>query len=496
MSVRRRASAAGLFCALILLLAPRAGVAGGAGEGRVLWPADGVPLVTAAGLQGEPHLASDGAGGAFAAWTDCRNSFTQCDIYGQHVSADGARLWGANGLGVGVTMNADSGPRLASDGAGGVYVAFITSQQTDSWVRLAYLDAAGRSQWVGSWPWLTIDQGIGVRAVAQLLPDGAGGVFVIWYARADPAGDDGNLFAQRVSFNGVLQWATATTITAAPGDQYDARAALDGAGGFLVAWADARDPNDQNLYAQRVSAGGQPLWTLHGVLVTYDASLQRMGPLVTDGAGGAFLAWYDFRSNGHTADVYMQRITSDGQRAWAADLAIATGDPAAEGPADLVSDGRGGAILFLTSAVSPEAATEVDVLAQRVNAAGDLLWGPQPVNVTPWLDQQDFPVAVADRQGGAYVAWIDKGSDPTAYDVWAQHVAADGALQWPGRGVQVVGAPGAQESLAMIDSGPFAAMIAWQDGRTTPDAPDIYAQRVGDVLSRAYLPVVELSSHE
>lgn len=496
MSVWRRARAAGLFCALILLLAPRAGAAGGTGEGRILWPADGVPLVTAAGLQGEPHLASDGARGAFAAWTDCRNFFTQCDIYGQHVAADGARLWGADGLGVGVTVNADSGPRLASDGAGGVYIAFVTSQSDHSWVRLAHLDAIGRSQWVGSWPWLTIDQGIGVRAVAQLLPDGAGGVFIIWYARLNPAGDDGSLFAQRVSFNGVLQWATATTITAAPGDQYDARATPDGAGGFIVAWADARDPNDQNLYAQRVSAGGQPLWTLHGVLVTYDQSLQRMGPLVADGAGGAFLAWYDFRGNGHTADVYMQHITSDGQRAWAADLAIATDDLAAEGPADLVGDGQGGAILFLTSAFSPGAATEVDILAQRVNAAGDLLWGPQPVNVTPWPDQQDFPVAVADRRGGAYVAWIDKGSDPTAYDVWAQHVAADGVLVWPGRGVQVVGASGVPDSPAMVAGGPFDVILAWQDSRADPDAPDIYAQRVGDAPFRIYLPIAEIQHDE
>ncbi len=494
MSAWRRVGAACLLCALAFLVASRAWAASGTGQGQVLWPVNGVPLVAADGPQGKPHLASDGAGGAFAAWTDCRNPLTLCDVYGQHVAADGARLWGANGLGVGVTMNADSGPRLASDGAGGVYIAFATSQSDSSWVRLAHLDSAGRSRWVGGWR--TIDQGVGTRAVVQLLPDGAGGVFIIWYERLNPANSDGNLFAQRVSFDGVLQWATATTITAAPGDQYDARAALDGAGGFIVAWTDARDPNDQNLYAQRISASGQPLWTLHGILVTYDASLQRMGPLVADGAGGAFLAWYDFRGNGHTADVYMQRITSDGQRAWAADLAIAANDPAAEGPADLVSDGHSGAILFLTSAANPEEATEVDVLAQRVNAAGDLLWGPQPVNVTPWPDQQDFPVTVADRQGGAYVAWIDKSSDPTACDVWAQHVNADGVLVWPGRGVQVVGVPGVQDSLAAVAGGPFDMIVAWQDGRATPDAPDIYAQRVGDVPLRTYLPVVEAQSNE
>jgi hypothetical protein len=494
MSAWRFVGAACLLCALVLFVAPPARAAGGTGQGQVLWPSGGVPLTTATGAQSEPRLASDGASGAFAAWTDCRNPLTQCDVYGQHVAANGTRLWNVNGLAIGATLNADGGPRLASDGAGGVYVAFVTSQPDRSWVRLAHLDGAGNSRWVGGWR--LIDWGNGARAVAQLLPDGAGGVFVIWYERLDPASDDGNLFAQRVSFDGVSQWAAATTITAAPGDQYDARATADGAGGFIVAWADARDPNDQNLYAQRISASGQPLWTLHGVLVTYDASLQRMGPLVADGAGGAFLAWYDFRSNGHTADVYMQRITSGGQRAWAADLAIAANDLAAEGPADLVSDGAGGAILFLTSAVSPEQATEVDVLAQRVNAAGDLLWGPQPVNVTPWPDQQDFPVAVADRRGGAYVAWIDKGSDPTAYDVWAQHVDADGTLVWPGRGVQVVSAPGVQDSLAAVAGGPSDMIVAWQDGRAMPDAPDIYAQRVGDVPFRAYLPVIEIESND
>ena len=64
-------------------------------EGAVMWTPDGVALVTAPSLQEEPSAASDGQGGAIAAWDDLR-SYEQpgvpahIAVFAQRVRSDGS----------------------------------------------------------------------------------------------------------------------------------------------------------------------------------------------------------------------------------------------------------------------------------------------------------------------------------------------------------------------------------------------------------------------
>ena len=57
---------------------------------------NGIPLVDALGLQFAPAIIPDGAGGAFAAWTDRRNGID--DIYAQRLDGNGNALWLTNGV--------------------------------------------------------------------------------------------------------------------------------------------------------------------------------------------------------------------------------------------------------------------------------------------------------------------------------------------------------------------------------------------------------------
>src|SRR5262249_6044043 len=62
------------------------------------WPAAGVLVCGAAGLQDYPVLTTDGAGGAIVAWEDIRDGI-QYDIYASRVRSDGTipGTWPANG---------------------------------------------------------------------------------------------------------------------------------------------------------------------------------------------------------------------------------------------------------------------------------------------------------------------------------------------------------------------------------------------------------------
>jgi hypothetical protein len=402
-------------------------------DGNVLWPVNGMPVNTAPDDQLGPRIVSDNEGGALIAWSDYRNAPVQ-SVYAQRLDGMGNRVWNSNGI--------------------------------------------------------TITIGSINRAVLELVPDTLGGAFVIWEEWAGQPATDVDLFAQHMDNQGYLLWSAPVTISAAPNQQYYGDSAPDGAGGMLVTWSDLRDAADPNIYAQHISPDGTALWTSDGALVSPDPALQRPGPIISDGHGGAYIAWYDFRSNYHLADAFLQRLTSIGTPAWEHDLPVVAHPDYAEGPDDLIPDGSGGAILVSTRDIY--GVVETDVMAQHVNSAGELLWGKEPVNVTPWEASQSFAVAAPDGKGGAYIAWIDKYTDQAAYDVWTQHIGADGARLWPGHGVQAVGADGPQGDMAITDDGHDGFIVAWQDYRNAQDNPDLYAQRIGDVaVTRYFLPLVQ-----
>jgi len=495
MDNRRNIIAVGLICVLALSLTRAVFGAQSYGSGKVYWQPDGVPFCLAHGLQGMPHVTTDDADSLIAVWADCRPSPTGCDIYAQRVGEDGDVLWQVDGAPVSTVPGDQLGPRIASDGVGGALITWSDFRNgTNYSVYAQRLDSMGNRLWGNDG--ITITIGTRNQTVLEMASDALGGAFVVWEEWQGYPDNDVNLFAQRIDNRGNLLWSTPVTITAAPNEQYYGDSASDGAGGFVVTWSDLRDTANPNIYAQRISASGVILWTPDGVLVSPDPALQRPGYIVGDGTGGAYIAWYDFRSNAHRADVYMQRLTPIGTRAWEFDLPVIANYDHAEGPNDLISDGNRGVILIASRYI--DGAVETDILAQRVNSAGELLWGTEPVNVTPWETQQDFAVAVPDGEGGAYIAWIDKYTDKSGYDIWTQHLGANGARLWPGHGVQAVGAAGSQEQPVVVSDGHDSFIVAWQDYRNNRSNPDLYAQRIGDLvtITRYFLPLVQKTAVE
>jgi hypothetical protein len=98
-----------------------------------------------------------------------------------------------------------------------------------------------------------------------------------------------------------------------PGDPLDQRLIADGSGGAIAVWADERSGAVLHIFAQRVNRAGVPQWSTNGIAVSFAAISQFLPQLVSDGAGGAIIAWQDSRNNATTADdIYAQGITADG----------------------------------------------------------------------------------------------------------------------------------------------------------------------------------------
>ncbi|MBI3606587.1 MAG: hypothetical protein HY207_01300, partial [Nitrospirae bacterium] len=282
-----------------------------------------------------------------------------------------------------------------------------------------------------------------------------------------------DIYAQRVTSAGAVLWtADGVAVSTAANNQGALQLTSDGAAGAIIAWQDARSGSTSDIYAQRVTSAGAVLWTADGVAVSTAANNQGALQLTSDGAGGAIIAWEDFRA-GTTSDIYAQRVTSTGAVLWTANGIPVSTAASTQSALQLTSDGAGGAIIAWQDF---RVGTTSDIYAQRVTSGGWPLWTANGVAVSTAANNQYSPHVSSDGYGGAIIAWQDARSG-TNYDIYAQRVNGLGVLLWPADGIAISTAADNQGALQLTSDGAGGAIIAWQDPRGGTNY-DIYTQGI------------------
>lgn len=263
-----------------------------------------------------------------------------------------------------------------------------------------------------------------------------------------------------------------TPVCLAEGDQSRPAIASDGSGGAIVVWQDGRrNPDTLDLFAQRVSSNGVALWTIDGVIVADTFASKRNPVVLSDDEGGAIVIWEDRRSD--EGDLYAQRINDRGERLWGeAGKPVCVYESRQFGVA-AVADGDGGALAFWHD----ERRGDKDVYGQRIDANGDAQWDSAGVALCDTTGDQAYPVAVSDGLDGAIVAW--NGYAAGDADVFAQRIDGTGNTLWRENGVIVSAAERRQLWPSVAPNGAAEATIAWFDERERQYEYDVYAQRLG-----------------
>jgi len=229
------------------------------------------------------------------------------------------------------------------------------------------------------------------------------------------------------------------------------------------------------------------IWPTNGRAIVTAATTQEHPAITTDGAGGAIITWHDFRLPRVNVFAAHVLASGELDVLWPAEGRALLNDPAAletaaggqVSPA-LVSDGAGGAIVAWQDL--RDNATDIDLFAQHILASGqiDARWPANGTALVHAAGNQDQFVMVADDAGGAIVAWVDARAGVAQADIVAQHVLASGAVdpRWPANGLVVGGASGAQDSPAIASDGAGGAILSWDDPRPGSLGQDVYAQRI------------------
>lgn len=389
--------------------------------------------------------------------------------------------WPLDGNPVSTFANNQQTPTIVSDGAGGAIVTWSDYRNgATSDVYVQRVNAAGVPQWTPDGVALCL--ALSDQYEPKIVSDGAAGAIVMWIDYRNGATAD--VYAQRVDAAGSPQWTPdGVPLCTATNDQVPTTIVSDGAGGAIVAWHDLRNGSTYDIYAQRVDAAGSAQWGANGVAVCAAASNQSLASAATDGAGGAIVTWQDTRGGGNT-DIYAQRMNPSGTPQWTADGVLLCGLSAGQIDPKIAADGAGGAVVTWFDGRSGARG----IYVQRVSDLGAPLWTSDGVALkTASTNQATTPAIIADGSGGAIVTWMDNRSAVTGYDIYARRVSNLGVAQWTANGVALCTSANDQYFPTLIADGAGGAIITWSDYRSGTIL-DIYAQRVSTAGAAQWTP--------
>jgi hypothetical protein len=377
-----------------------------------------------------------------------------------------------------LTDNASGEPQIISDGSGGAIIAWEKYSGGDQGVDIhaQRVDANGNILWTSGG--VTICNANGHQMYPQLVGDGSGGAIITWTDGRGGAGND--IYAQKIDAAGNVMWtANGVVICNATNEQTVPQIISDYMGGAIITWQDNRTLYD--IYVQRIDSAGVVQWTPNGVAVCTADNVQQAPQIATDGSGGAIITWQDHRDS--YAKIYAQRVSDEGVIMWTTvsggvKLSWYEGSSTWQSTPRIVADDVGAIVTWEDNRTGGGS-----VYAQKILINGTLYWGNSAVAVYTAASSDNTntgPVLSADGSGGAIIAWMTYRFGH--YNILARRIAANGTAQWAAEGVYVFGASITnQPKQQIIGDGSGGAIIAWHDNQidTGSFAYDVYAQRIG-----------------
>jgi hypothetical protein len=225
---------------------------------------------------------------------------------------------------------------------------------------------------------------------------------------------------KRIMGDGTSAWGDAQDLCTEDGDQTNIKVRPFGSDTFIIAWSDKRNL-DPDIYAQKVALDGSILWTsdlmIYGDATTQNFA-QQFNPRVTATSdNAAIIVWEDLRNDPQYPDLYGQKIDLNGNLLWNADaVAISTAGYAQQDPR-LTPDDQGGVFVAWDDTRDGNA-PHFDVYAQHIDANGNTLLATDGLAICVAPGEQNGSI-VKFSNGNAYINWLDarNGSHGLYYQV-------------------------------------------------------------------------------
>ncbi|MBK6912819.1 MAG: T9SS type A sorting domain-containing protein [Ignavibacteriales bacterium] len=318
-------------------------------DGKKLWGEAGIKLRTDTTkfTNGSTDFCIDENGGIFCFWDFSipgGGSYTH-KLYIQHISKNGERLWGENGILVADSVLDSFGIKIISDDSGGIFLQYPYEGKHF----IEHYDSTGILKW-------TLKENLEYE---KWIKDGEGGLILSAVRQISVK----KLILNRISHSGEKLWGedgivlddSVTNINPNPADLL-----LNSDNTVTASWDNGWYPVD-DLFVQRFDLSGYKLWS-DNLKVSNEISSKGDHGLLESEVNSNILLYYLGRI---PSGLYAQRIDKFGYKVWGdTDIAVTNLTP---GLSQIVSDGNYGAIV-----VFENDAPWGGILAQQISKNGNL----------------------------------------------------------------------------------------------------------------------------
>ncbi|MDP8267359.1 MAG: FlgD immunoglobulin-like domain containing protein [Candidatus Tenebribacter davisii] len=401
-------------------------------------------------------------GGVVFVWSDTRTGVR--DVWAQKYDAAGNKMWAEDGLLVNGEFSRQEDPVIIESGTGDVIIAWVDFRNEEAGdIYAQKISNDGLLQWAAEGVPLCLFDGIQISL--NIVTDGNGGAYVIWLDSRNPGGSD--IYGNHINTNGniVSGWAAdGNAIISISGNQNQHTFWEDGSNGAVVAWHDVRNPDDADIYMQRIASNGDLLWDQDGNLLAGAVGPQEKPKITPDGTGNFIFSWRDMGVD-NFGDIKAQRVDMDGNLLWANEVDVYIGE-GIQRNARITKSSDNGAIIVWEDGRNEISENYKDLYAQKLNISGALQWNSSGIEIVQALNDQLNPRLSGDDNGGAWIIWEDGRVNNHPYeDIYLQHVDSNGTFELSANGFDVCSAEGWQFS-PLVKLSENKVFCVWGDNRT------------------------------
>ena len=264
----------------------------------------------------------------------------------------------------------------------------------------------------------------GNQFVAKAAIDGSGNIIIVW----ESDGVDGSAFgvsARRFSPNGVPLTPEFQVNTTTAENQYNPYIASSADGSFVVTWSSyLQDGSGSGIYAQRFGPNGTPIGSEFRVS-SHTPNDQERSRVWIDPFGRFTVTWESREQDGSGWGAYARRFDVDGTPL-SAEFRLNSSTVGDQYWTSVSGDAVGNTITTWSSNHNGD----FDIYARRFDPNGVPIGDEFRVNSFIANDQL-FPAVSSDPSGNSIIVWQSDGADGSGIGVSGQRLSSGGAILGP-----------------------------------------------------------------
>jgi len=314
---------------------------------------------------------------------------------------------------------------------------------------------------------IPIRQGVHIEWQRTLCPGEPGNMIFVW---SDTRYGSRNVFAQKIDSTGALLWGSGgTPVTNLPGRQEDPVAITDGNGGAFIAWVDYRFDDEGDIFIQHVNNQGDVMMDDNGEALARIDGRHLTINMCTDSLGGVFVTWQDKR-NFLDDDIYGTHVSSNYEIIAPSSGVSIIQMNGNQGAKSLEYAGNNEATIIWSDTRS---GSGNDIYCQKINMNMEKIFSEGGLEVSTTSDLETTPRTTYMNNDTSFIIW-QSGTENT--DIYFNLLTSDGLVY--AEPVQLCTYNSSKSSPRVKRNQIGQVFVQWTDYRNNPTEGNHFYQKI------------------